>query len=401
MSFDILFPEGKLETNKINDLQQETGPTVSANVIIKVIGVGGGGVNAVNSMIKAKVSNVEFYAINTDQAMLSKSQCDNKIQIGTDGLGVGGDPQKGKQCANESIDELKDMLVGANMIFITTGMGGGTGTGAAPVIAKLAKEQGILTVGVVTRPFTAEGQIRIDNAEKGIKEIKQYTDALIIIPNDNAYTYIDEKYPLDTAFATIDQVLRRCIESITDTITKIGKHINIDFNDVKRVLSNSKYVVIGLGNGKDCKEALEKALENVFVEGPNIKEAENVLINVSCSNDSPLTLGDNKLLNEVIKKDFKNCKFSKVGDIIENSLETRVKISIIASSTKQATIQTELFDETISNERQNNKEQIGIGHFEKIKNIEKELIKNIKKDATQNDIFSKPAYEFWTIKRLK
>ena len=400
MSFDILFPEGKLETNKINNLQQETGSgSTGSNVIIKVIGVGGGGVNAVNSMIKAKVSNVEFYAINTDQAMLSKSQCDNKIQIGTDGLGVGGDPQKGKQCANESIDELKDMLVGANMIFITTGMGGGTGTGAAPVIAKLAKEQGILTVGVVTRPFTAEGQIRIDNAEKGIKEIKQYTDALIIIPNDNAYTYIDEKYPLDTAFATIDQVLRRCIESITDTITKIGKHINIDFNDVKRVLSNSEYVVIGLGNGKDCKEALEKALENVFVEGPNIRDAENVLINVSCSNNSPLTLGDNKLLNEVIKKDFKNCKFSKVGDIVENSLETRVKISIIASSTKKATIQTELFEDISIKDVKENKVKYleeNIVNSKKIKPI-----KNIKEDSMQDDTFSKPAYEFWTIKRLK
>lgn len=397
MSFDILFPENG-EINKSNDLQQEA-PSVGPNVIIKVIGVGGGGVNAINSMIKAKVSNVEFYAINTDQAMLSKSQCDNKIQIGTDGLGVGGDPQKGKQCANESIEELKDMLVGAKMIFITTGMGGGTGTGAAPVIAQLAKEQGILTVGVVTRPFTAEGQIRIDNAEKGIKEIKQYTDALIIIPNDNAYTYIDEKTPLDTAFGTIDQVLRRCIESITDTITKIGKHVNIDFNDVKRVLSNSEYVVIGLSNGKDCKEALENALKNVFVEGPNIREAENVLINVSCSNDYPLTLGDNKLLNDVIKKDFKNCNFSKVGDIVENSLETRVKISIIASSTKKATIQTELFEDISTKDVKENKTKY---LEEKIINSKKmKPIKNIKEDSIQDDTFSKPAYEFWKIKYLK
>ena len=202
MSFDILFPE---EVSRNNNLQEEVRPA-GPNVTIKVIGVGGGGVNAINSMIMAKVSDVEFYAINTDQSMLSKSYCDNKIQIGKDGLGVGGDPQKGKECANESIEDLKDMLSGANMIFITTGMGGGTGTGAAPVIAKLAKEQGILTVGVVTRPFTHEGQIRIDNAEKGIKEIKQYTDALIIIPNDNAYKYIDEKVPLDIAFGTIDQV---------------------------------------------------------------------------------------------------------------------------------------------------------------------------------------------------
>ncbi len=387
MSFDILLPEAE-EVSTDSNVQEESNPIVT----IKVIGVGGGGVNAVNSMIDAKVSNVEFYAINTDKAMLSKSKCDEKIQIGKEGFGVGGDPQKGRQCANESIEELQDMLSGADMVFITTGMGGGTGTGAAPIIAKLAQEQGILTVGVVTRPFTAEGQTRIDNADKGIKEIKQYTDALIIIPNDSAYTYIDEKTPLDTAFGIIDQVLRRSIESITDTITKTGKHINIDFSDVKRVLRNSEYVVIGLSDGKDCKEALDKALENVFVEGPDIREAENVLINVSCSNNNPLTLADRKLLDEVVRKDFINCKFSKVGDIVSNSLDTRVKISIIASSTKKATIQTELFDSDDCEDDNINKEEI--------KKIKKESV-DLKEDTIQEDIFSKPAYEFWKLKHLK
>jgi len=391
MSFDILLPEAE-EVSADSNIQEESNPIVT----IKVIGVGGGGVNAVNSMIDAKVSNVEFYAINTDKAMLSKSKCDEKIQIGKEGFGVGGDPQKGRQCANESIEELQDMLSGADMVFITTGMGGGTGTGAAPIIAKLAQEQGILTVGVVTRPFTAEGQTRIDNADKGIKEIKQYTDALIIIPNDSAYTYIDEKTPLDTAFGIIDQVLRRSIESITDTITKTGKHINIDFSDVKRVLRNSEYVVIGLSDGKDCKEALDKALENVFVEGPDIREAENVLINVSCSNNNPLTLADRKLLDEVVRKDFTNCKFSKVGDIVSNSLDTRVKISIIASSTKKATIQTELFGSDDCEEEQQETDE-----FFGTKEIKKDTIKNIREDSIQEDVFSKPAYEFWTIKRLK
>ena len=393
MSFDILLPETEVTSTNGNAQNQETRHVAT----IKVVGVGGGGVNAVNSMINAKISSVEFYAINTDKDMLNNSNCDNKIQIGKEGLGVGGDPQKGKECANESVDELKDMLSGADMVFITTGMGGGTGTGAAPVIAQLAKEQGILTVGVVTRPFTAEGQIRIDNAEKGIKEIKQYTDALIIIPNDNAYKYIDEKTPLDTAFGIIDQVLRRSIESITDTITKTGKHINIDFSDVKRVLKASEYAIIGLGDGNDCKEALEKALKNVFVEGPDIREAENILINVSCSNGNPLTLADRKLLDEVVRKDFKNCKFSKVGDIVSNSLDTRVKISIIASSTKKATIQTELFGSDDCEEENAEKNDFN----EKIEEVKKIPIKNIKEDTVQEDIFSKPAYEFWKLKYLK
>lgn len=396
MSFDIFTPNGAL--NDTNTPQEDTNK-LSAS--IKVVGVGSGGVNAVNSMIDAKVSNVEFYAINTDNAMLMKSKCDNKIQIGKDGFGVGGDPKKGKQCANESIDDLKDMLSGADMVFITTGMGGGTGTGAAPVIAELAKEQGILTVGVVTRPFTAEGQVRIDNADKGIKEIKQFTDALIVIPNDNAYQYIDEKTPLDTAFGIIDQVLRRAIESITDTITKTGKHINIDFADVKKVLTDSEYVVIGLSDGKDCKEALEKALDNVLVEGPNIKDAENVLINISCSINNPLTLADRKLLDDIIRKDFSNCKFSKVGDIVSNSLDTRVKVSIIASSTKKATIQTDLFEDTVTA-----KPKETIKSSNKFEDLEKsvkpkfEPIKNITEDFN-DDVFSKPAYEFWELKWIK
>ena len=396
MSFDIFTPNGN-----INDTATQEPNISKLPASIKVVGVGSGGVNAVNSMIDAKVSNVEFYAINTDNAMLMKSKCDNKIQIGKDGFGVGGDPKKGKQCANESIDDLKDMLTGADMVFITTGMGGGTGTGAAPVIAELAKEQGILTVGVVTRPFTAEGQVRIDNADKGIKEIKQFTDALIVIPNDNAYQYIDEKTPLDTAFGIIDQVLRRAIESITDTITKTGKHINIDFADVKKVLTDSEYVVIGLSDGANCKEALEKALENTLVEGPNIKEAENVLINISCSVNNPLTLADRKFLDDIIRKDFNNCKFSKVGDIVSDSLDTRIKVSIIASSTKKATIQTELFEDTVTEApKETPKRAKKFEDIEKSVKLKLEPIKNITENFDE-DIFSKPAYEFWKIKWIK
>lgn len=388
----VLFPNKEMEKSK--SIKTTEIPLVT----LKVIGVGGGGVNAVNSMIDAKIENVDFYAINTDSAMLRRSKCDNKIQIGNDGFGAGGDPQKGRKCAEESIDELKDMLSGADMVFITTGMGGGTGTGAAPLVAKLSKELGILTVAVVTKPFTSEGQTRIDNAEKGIKEIKQYADALVIIPNDRVYM-IDKKTSLDDAFKVIDNVLRMAIEAIVDTIVKTGKHINIDFSDVKKVLTNTEYAIIGIGDGKSCKEALDIALENVFVEGPNIKEATNVLINVSCSDNNPYTLEDSKLLDETLKKEFKNLTMSKVGDIDSESLDTRVKISIIASSTKQATIQDDLF---INNQEEKviKQEEYEQQDFTKQTLKKKVNILNVNQEKDSN-AFSRPAYEFWTLKHLK
>ncbi|MFA6913783.1 MAG: cell division protein FtsZ [Endomicrobiia bacterium] len=348
--------------------------------VIKIIGVGGGGTNAVNRMIAANVSNVDLYVVNTVLPTLRRSSADNKIQIGKDGLGVGGDPLRGEESAIESEEKLKDMLKGADMVFITTGMGGGTGTGAAPVIAKFAKENGILTVGVVTKPFTVEGKIRIDYANIGIDNIKKYTDALVVIPNDRIFSIVDEKTPYEDGYKIIDDVLRRAIESITDTITKIGT-VNIDFADVKRVLQNSDTAIIGLGGGETLEEAFQKALTNVFVEGPDIKDANNILINISCSKNNPFTIGDRSWLDDFIKKEFKHFQFLKPGNMVEDTLDTKVKVSIIASFNKKESIRQDLFED--------------------IQQQDIPVTVDNKKNTEDMDPFSRPAYEYWKIKRLK
>lgn len=349
---------------------------------IKVIGVGGGGTNAVNKMIVANVSNVEFYAVNTDLPSLRRSGADNKVQIGRDGLGVGGNPQKAELYAMDSETELKEMVSGADMVFITTGMGGGTGTGAAPVIAKISKEEGILTVGVVTRPFSVEGKNRIDNANKGIAKIREYTDALIVIPNDRLFSLIDEKTPYEKSFEYIDNVLRRSIESITDTITKTGI-INIDFADVKEVLQNSSSAIIGLGDGATLDEAFQQALTNKFVEGEEIKNANKVLINISSSKSNCFTVGERKSLDDFIAKEFKSYKFLKVGNIVDDVLDTKLKVSIIASFEKEEELPQDLFDSV----RQPAKKTGG-------------KKTNASDGEIDSDSSNRPAYEYWKIKRL-
>ncbi|MBQ4178495.1 MAG: cell division FtsZ family protein, partial [Elusimicrobia bacterium] len=256
---------------------------------IKIIGVGGAGTNAITRMVTANISGVQLYAVNTDNDSLRKSAAENRVSIGT-GLGVGGDPVKGEMYAEESIDKFRDMLQGADMVFITTGMGGGTGTGAAPVIARVAREldaelqkmgkRGILIIGVVTKPFSAEGSERVENAKKGIAELREYTDALIVIPNDRIFSLIDEKTHYEQGFVFIDDVLRRAIESITDTITKTGT-VNIDFADINNILKGAGNAIIGLGDGKTLEEAFNNAITNKFVEGDDIKEANRILINIS------------------------------------------------------------------------------------------------------------------------
>ncbi len=303
--------------------------------VIKVIGVGGGGNNAVDRMIAANISDVQFIVVNTDASVLRRSVAEDKIQIGIDGLGVGGDPQKGEKSAFESEEILKDAITGANMVFVTTGMGGGTGTGAAPVIAKIARDMGVLTVGVVTKPFTLEGKKRIENANTGIEKIKEYTDALIVIPNDKIFAVIDLKTPIEEMYKRVDDVLRISIQSITDTITKTGL-INIDFADVQAILGNASNAIIGLGEGETIEEAFTRAMTNVFVEGPSIKIANRMLINISSSRTSPFTVGDEKWIDDFVKKEFKQCDELKKGHIVGDILDTKIKVSIIASFNKVA-----------------------------------------------------------------
>ncbi|MEW6543515.1 MAG: cell division protein FtsZ [Nitrospirota bacterium] len=255
-------------------------------VSIKVLGVGGAGCNAVNTMITTGLSHVEFIAANTDVQALTQSLAAFKIQLGperTRGLGAGAKPEVGKEAALESKDDIMDSLKGADMVFVTAGMGGGTGTGAAPVVASLARELGILTVGVVTKPFKYEGNRRMSHAEDGLRELKKYVDTLLVIPNQRLLELVDKKMPLREAFKVADDVLRQAIKGIADVITTAG-HVNVDFADVRTVMTYTGRAVMGMGMARGenrAVEAAQKAVSSPLLEDGNVAGARGVLLNIT------------------------------------------------------------------------------------------------------------------------
>lgn len=258
-------------------------------VQIKVIGVGGGGGNAVNRMIRSDVKGVEFVAVNTDKHVLIHSQATHKIQIGekvTKGQGAGARPEIGKRAAEESKEVLSDALKGTDMVFITAGMGGGTGTGAAPVIAALAKDMGILTVGIVTKPFSFEGKHRMEQAEAGIEELAQHVDSLVVIPNERLKYFSEEKITLANAFDAADDVLRQGVKSISELI-KVPGFINLDFADVSAIMRDAGHAHMGVGraSGKDKAEAAAKAAVSSPLLETSIEGAHGVIISITSSPD--------------------------------------------------------------------------------------------------------------------
>lgn len=252
---------------------------------IKVIGLGGGGGNAINRMVESGVKGVEFIAANTDLQVLNSSKADVKIQIGaslTDGLGAGARPEIGKEAAVESKKEIEDALTGADMVFVTCGMGGGTGTGAAPVIARIAKEQGALTVGVVTKPFRFESKTRMQNATSGIDKLKENVDTIIVIPNDKLLEVVDRRTTMPEALKKADEVLQQGIQGITDLIN-VPSLINLDFADIQTVMKDKGIAHIGIGAGRGDDKALEavkQAVASPLLE-TTIQGASNVIVNVS------------------------------------------------------------------------------------------------------------------------
>ncbi|MEE3452089.1 cell division protein FtsZ [Dialister sp.] len=256
---------------------------------IKVIGVGGGGNNAVNRMIDAQVKGVDFIAVNTERQVLDLSQAEQKIQIGekqTKGLGAGAKPEVGEAAAEESRDELAKALSGADMVFVTAGMGGGTGTGAAPVAAQCAREQGSLTIAVVTKPFSFEGKVRAKNAEEGIAKLKQNVDAILVVPNDKLLGFLDKKVTLKDAFRTADDVLRQGIQGITDLITNPGV-INLDFADIRTIMSDQGDALMGIGEGTGedrATDAARAAINSQLLER-NIEGAKGIIINITGNDD--------------------------------------------------------------------------------------------------------------------
>ena len=300
---------------------------------IKVIGLGGGGGNAVNRMIESGVKGVEFIAANTDLQVLNSSKADVKIQIGatlTDGLGAGGKPEVGRESAVESKKEIEDALSGADMVFITAGMGGGTGTGAAAVVAEIAQGLGALTVAIVTKPFSFEGKRRMDNALAGIEELKKHVDTLIVIPNDRLREIIDKSTPMLEAFKEVDNVLRRGVQSISDLIAVVGL-VNLDFADVKAIMENSGRAIIGIGIGMGEDRALEAARQAVSspLLEQSIEGATDAIINITGGVN--LTLFEAEQAAEVVRSAANTDINTIFGSVINENLSDEVIVTVIAT----------------------------------------------------------------------
>lgn len=301
---------------------------------IVVIGTGGAGCNAINNMIEKKLPGVQFVAMNTDTQSLGQSRAESKIQLGveaTEGLGAGSDPDVGRAAAIESEQKIQSVLKNAHMVFITAGMGGGTGTGSAPVIARLAKEMGILTVGVVTKPFRFERKRRAEIADEGIRELQQFVDTLIVIPNENLFLLVDGPATLNDAFSYADDVLLSGVRGVTDLIVKEGK-INLDFNDIKTVMKAKGKAVMGAGEASGENRAVEaatQAINNPLLEDISLRGASSVLINMTSGNDVTLKETD----------DAVNCVNAEVSDdalvifglTIDEELGDALRVSVIAT----------------------------------------------------------------------
>jgi cell division protein FtsZ len=310
------------------------GETVPSNIAkIKVIGVGGGGCNAVNRMIQSGLSGIEFWTVNTDAQALSHTSTENRLQIGqklTRGLGAGGNPAIGQKAAEESRDELAASLEESDLVFITAGMGGGTGTGAAPVVAEVAKESGALTVGVVTRPFTFEGRRRTSQADEGIAALQSRVDTLIVIPNNRLLSVISEQTPVQEAFQSADDILRQGVQGISDIITIPGL-VNVDFADVRAVMADagSALMGIGIGSGKSrAREAAIAAISSPLLES-SIDGASGAVFNITGGAD--MTLHEVNSAAEIIYEAVDPNANIIFGAVIDERVQGEVQITVIAT----------------------------------------------------------------------
>lgn len=301
---------------------------------IKVIGVGGGGSNAVNNMINCDVAGVDFIAANTDSQALNLSKSPQMVQLGaklTRGLGAGGRPQIGRESALETVDLIREMLVDADMVFVTAGMGGGTGTGAAPVIAGIAKEMGILTVGVVTKPFDFEGPKRRKQAEEGIQELKKSCHSVIVIPNQRLLTVVEKDKPMLDAFLVVDDVLKQAVQGISALITTPGL-MNVDFADVRAIMSYMGRSVMGMGIAKGehrAVEAAEMAISSPLLEESSIEGARGVLLNITGGRDLSLheVSEASSIIQELVDPEA-NIIF---GSVISEQMADEVQVTVIAT----------------------------------------------------------------------
>ena len=308
-------------------------PSGNYLAVIKVVGVGGGGTNAVNRMVDAGLTGVEFIAVNTDAQALLMCDSDVKIQIGTSstrGLGAGADPAVGKAAAQESRDELKEALKGADMIFVTAGEGGGTGTGGAPIVAELSRELGALTVGVVTKPFAFEGRTRAGQAEEGIQELRDQVDTLIIIENDRLLEVVEKKTSIVDAFRMVDDVLRQGVQGITDLITIPGL-VNLDFADVRTIMREAGSALMGIGSASGdnrASEAAKLAISSPLLE-ESVEGATGVLLNITGGRD--LGLFEVNEAAEIVQGAADSNANIIFGSVLDESLGDEVRVTVIAT----------------------------------------------------------------------
>ncbi len=303
--------------------------------VIKVIGVGGGGGNAIKRMIKAGLTGVEFWEMNTDVQVLALSNVpnSNKVQLGakqTNGLGAGGNPRIGEQAAEEAQQEIAAALEGADMVFVAAGMGGGTGTGAAPIVAKIAKDLGILTIGVVTKPFSFEGKRRANQAQQGLEKLRESVDALIVIPNDKLLDVVDRRVSLQESFIVVDEVLLRGVQGISDIITIPGL-INVDFADVKSVMQASGSALMGIGRGTGegrAVEAAKIAINSQLLE-TSINGASGVIVNITGGPDMTLheVTDATNIINDAVLDDARVI----IGAVVDDNIQGEIQITVIAT----------------------------------------------------------------------
>ncbi len=306
----------------------------SQSAVIKVVGVGGGGGNAVEHMVSANLDGVEFICANTDAQALSKSSAKTTLQLGsevTKGLGAGANPEVGKQAALEDKERIVDVLEGSDMVFITAGMGGGTGTGAAPIVAQVAKDMGILTVAVVTRPFSFEGKKRSEIANDGISDLRQYVDSLITIPNEKLLSVLGRDISLLNAFKAANDVLLGAVQGISELITRPGL-INVDFADVRTVMSEMGMAMMGTGHGRGenrARIAAEAAVSSPLLEDVNLSGARGILVNITSGMD--LSMGEFEEVGNTIKQFASDSATVVVGTVIEPDMTDEVRVTMVAT----------------------------------------------------------------------
>lgn len=311
------------------------------SAVIKVLGVGGGGGNAIEHMLAENIDGVEFICMNTDAQALKNSSAKIHLQLGaniTKGLGAGTNPQIGRQAAEEDRDKIRAILEGSDMVFVTAGMGGGTGTGAAPIVAEIAKDMGILTVAVVTRPFSFEGRQRGLVAEEGIKNLAQYVDSLITIPNDKLLSVLGKNMPLLNAFKTANNVLTGAVQGIAELITRPGL-INVDFADVRTVMSEMGIAMMGTGIGQGenrAREAAEAAIASPLLEDVNLAGAKGVLVNITSGMD--MSIGEFEEVGDSVKDFVSDEATVVIGTVIDPEMTDELRVTVIATGLGSAAL---------------------------------------------------------------